>query len=429
MPSSWFDLGTGSTQEIQPPATAHYRVIVTDAAAQQATSATVTVVVNNNSPLCAANLLVSCYDNSSVVRYSFQSQLPQVFVASGSGGLNGASELICGDDGNLYVSSQVNDRILRYDGVTGDFLDVFVAAGSGGLNIPVGLDFGPDGNLYVVSNATHSVLRYDGITGAFIDVFVPNGSGLNTPTDLIFGPDDNLYVCSLNSDKVLWFDGTTGAPLGDFVTAGSGGLDTPRGMVFGPDGNLYIAEEINDSVRRYDGSTGDFIDVFISAGSGSLDRANDIAFGPDGVLYVASYNNNKVLGYAAASGAFLGELPDGILDGPVWLAVGCQPIATGVTGGTAPPLNISVEPNAPNPFNPWTTVGFTLPAAGPVRVTVVDVAGRIVATLLDRNLPVGRHVVKWEGLASHGRTTPSGVYFVRVESGGLSAATKIVLLR
>jgi DNA-binding beta-propeller fold protein YncE len=428
-PALWIDLGTGSTQSVLLLQTTRYRVIVTDAAAQQVTSAPVTVVGESGGLLCSASLLLSNFDGDNLIRYSFRSEQPEVFATAGSGGLNGPSKLICGPDGHVYVSSQENDRVLRYDGVTGAFIDIFVAAGSGGLNVPVGLDFGPDGNLYVVSNFTSSVLRYHGVTGAFIDVFVPTGSGLNGPTGMIFGPDNHLYVCSHNSDKVLRFDGTTGTPMGDFVTAGSGGLDSPRGLIFGPDGNLYIAEEINDSVRRYDGTTGAFIDVFVTAGSGGLDRANDIAFGLDDVLYVASYNNSKVLGYDGTTGAFLGALPDGILNGPAWLAVGCHPWTTGVGGGGVPRLALAVEPNAPNPFNPWTTVGFTLPDAGPVRVTVVDVAGRIVATLLERSLPAGRHVVEWTGDTAAGRTAPSGVYFIRVESGGATASRKMVLLR
>jgi DNA-binding beta-propeller fold protein YncE len=428
-PGSWVDLGSASTQEIMPVTTSSYRVIVTDSALNETTSAPATIAVTSG-PLCDAGLLVSSYANDRIVRYGFQSRLASIFVASGGGGLNGPSKLTCGDDGHLYVSSQANDRVLRYDGATGAFMDIFVAAGSGGLNIPIGLDFGPDGNLYVVSNANHSVLRYDGTTGAFIDAFVPNGSGLNSPTGMVFGPDDDLYVCSLNSDKVLRFDGTTGAPLGDFVSAGSGGLDSPRGLTFGPDGNLYIAEEINDSVRRYDGTTGAFIDIFVASGSGGLDRAQDVAFGPDGIFYVTSFNNDQVLCYDGGSGAFLGALPDELLDAANWFAVGCVPLAT-----TAPvvvgrhSLELVVEPNTPNPFNPSTIVGFTLPANGHVRVTVHDVHGRLVCTLLDDTLPAGRHRAQWNGLNSDGRPAQSGVYFLRVESGRNQECVKMVLVR
>jgi streptogramin lyase len=417
-PGTWVDLGTGGTQDVQPGSATNYRVTVTDTHLDEATS-DVSVAVDTGSALCSATLIVASFHNDRVVRYSFRTQLGQVMVPSGSGGLNGTSKLVIGPDGNLYVSSQANDRVLRYDGATGAFIDIFVAAGSGGLDIPVGLDFGPDGNLYIASNLS-TVRRYDGTTGAYIDAFV---TGLGHPTGVLFGPDDNLYVCSRDDDKVLRFDGTTGAFIDDFVTAGSGGLDAPRGLVFGPDGNLYVGEETNDSVRRYDGATGAFIDVFVAAGSGGLDRANDVVFGPDGILYVASQNNDQLLAYDGTTGAFLGALPSDLLDGPTWFAIGVPAPPTAVSYNP-PPSPLSVEPNVPNPFNPITTVRFTLPAAGQTRVTVFDVTGRVVATLLDRPMSAGLHAVEWNA-----ENAASGVYFVRVESGGKRVARKMTLLK
>ena len=76
------------------------------------------------------------------------------FVTAGSGGLAGVRGLVFGPDGNLYLSSEDSDEVMRYDGTTGAFLDAFVSAGSGGLDIPTGLVFGPDGNLYVSSANT-----------------------------------------------------------------------------------------------------------------------------------------------------------------------------------------------------------------------------------------------------------------------------------
>jgi DNA-binding beta-propeller fold protein YncE len=153
---------------------------------------------------------------------------------------------VFGPDSNLYVNSTVTDAILRYDGRTGTFLDVFVPSGSGGLEAPSGLVFGPDGHLYVTGFNFSEILRYDGRTGAFLDAFVPSGSGgLSFPAGLVFGPDGHLYVSSHNNalvqrssvSEILRYDGQTGAFLGAFVPRGSGGLgeDEPtgsRGLVF-----------------------------------------------------------------------------------------------------------------------------------------------------------------------------------------------------
>jgi len=93
-------------------------------------------------------------------------------VALGAVGVRPAS-----GDPFLLVSSNETDSVLRFDAMTGAFIDTFVPSGSGGLNGPIGLVFGADGNLYVSSVVSLSVLRFDGVTGAFIDAFVPSGSG------------------------------------------------------------------------------------------------------------------------------------------------------------------------------------------------------------------------------------------------------------
>src|SRR3990172_4917795 len=109
----------------------------------------------------------------SVLRYSGTTGVfVDTFVPSGSGGLVTPSALIFGPDSNLYVASSfvVGDvlgfGVLRYSGTTGVFIDIFVSSGSGGLDFPTDLVFGHDGGLYVTSFFTDSVLRYSGTTGA-----------------------------------------------------------------------------------------------------------------------------------------------------------------------------------------------------------------------------------------------------------------------
>src|SRR5262249_59054831 len=121
-----------------------------------------------------------------------------------------------------------NSDVLEYNGTTGAFLATFVASGSGGLNVATDLAFGPDGNLYVSSFNSNSVLRYNGTTGAFIDTFA-SGNGLNGPQGIAFGPDGNLYVSSFNSNSVLRFNGSTGAFIDTFA---SSGLDGPTYLAF-----------------------------------------------------------------------------------------------------------------------------------------------------------------------------------------------------
>jgi hypothetical protein len=149
--------------------------------------------------------------------------------------------LAFGSDGQLYVGTgntglcddSFCNAVLRYDGTSGEFLDVFVTSGSGGLNDPLDIEFGPDGNLYARSvipdGSPHSaqvVLRFDGTTGAFIDRFVEGDEvHLQSITGFDFGNDEDLYVLENNSglidqEAVLRYDGSSGGFIEVFITSG-----------------------------------------------------------------------------------------------------------------------------------------------------------------------------------------------------------------
>jgi hypothetical protein len=83
----------------------------------------------------------------------------------------------------------------------------------------------------------------------------------------------------------------------------------------------------------------------------------------------------------------------------------------------------------PNPALGRSVVAFELPFEQSVRLTVYDVSGRRVARLADRDFGPGRHEVEWSGVDERGRTLPSGIYFVRMESPGSVQTTRLVLLR
>jgi hypothetical protein len=115
-----------------------------------------------------------------------------VFVPSGSGGLEQASGLAFGPNGNLYVSSYRTSSVLEYDGTTGASLGTFIAAGSGGLSGPHFLSFRPNGFLYVSDQNTGAVSRYNATTGAFDSTIVP--SSVFAAGGMAWDANGNLYV-------------------------------------------------------------------------------------------------------------------------------------------------------------------------------------------------------------------------------------------
>jgi len=83
----------------------------------------------------------------------------------------------------------------------------------------------------------------------------------------------------------------------------------------------------------------------------------------------------------------------------------------------------------PNPFNPQTTVEFSLSSAQRVRIAVYDVRGSLVRRLVDQTMPAGEHRAEWNGVDDAGRPATSGVYFVRMIAGSYEQTRKIVMLK
>ncbi len=194
-----------------------------------------------------------------------------------------------------------DDRIVRFDSVSGAFLGEFVPAG-GPLDGPTDLVFGPNGDLYVTSiylNAAPApnIIQYDGQTGAFIRVLVPVSSGgLCAPAAIAFGPDQQLYVSSGCGGVVRKYDTATGNPLGIFIGhstfASGGGVNAPRGILFGPDQRVYVAEYNSSEVRCFD-LNGAPAAGFTTSGFGSTGAANGVAL-HDGRFYLALYGTDDV---------------------------------------------------------------------------------------------------------------------------------------
>jgi hypothetical protein len=86
--------------------------------------------------------------------------------------------------------------------------------------------------------------------------------------------------------------------------------------------------------------------------------------------------------------------------------------------------------SVPNPFHSSTQVVFYAPTdAAPATIRVFDAAGRLVRTLLDGAVFPGSHQVAWDGKDQGGRRVPTGMYFVRLESGPDSYTSKVMFVR
>jgi len=92
-------------------------------------------------------------------------------------------------------------------------------------------------------------------------------------------------------------------------------------------------------------------------------------------------------------------------------------------------LQDGIRSIAPNPFNPQTVIHFDLAQAQRVQVTVFDLSGRGIRTLIDGSLAKGAHEVIWNGRDERGRGVASGVYFVVFESTEAREVRKVALVK
>jgi len=84
---------------------------------------------------------------------------------------------------------------------------------------------------------------------------------------------------------------------------------------------------------------------------------------------------------------------------------------------------------APNPFNPETSISYSVETGGTVSIRIFSVTGRLVRALFEEPATAGAHQVRWNGQDDDGRPVPSGTYFVRVEQNGASSHSKLSVLR
>ncbi len=94
-----------------------------------------------------------------------------------------------------------------------------------------------------------------------------------------------------------------------------------------------------------------------------------------------------------------------------------------------PHAPVVLAQNAPNPFNPATTIRFAIGTPGRVRLAVYDIHGHRVASLVDGDLVAGEHTTVWRGRDDRGSLVASGVYLYRIEAAGRVETRTMVLLK
>ncbi|MFQ6674745.1 MAG: LamG-like jellyroll fold domain-containing protein [Fidelibacterota bacterium] len=132
------------------------------------------------------------------------------------------------------------------------------------------------------------------------------------------------------------------------------------------------------------------------------------------------------IGYAAGRPHFKGYYDDIKIYN---YATGITGLSTRGEGAQSLPRQFELLQNYPNPFNPVTRIEFLVPRQEKAVLTVFDLAGRKVKTLVNDTLPAGRHRLTWDGTDEENRPVASGIYLYHLKSEGFSKARKMVFLK
>ena len=100
-----------------------------------------------------------------------------------------------------------------------------------------------------------------------------------------------------------------------------------------------------------------------------------------------------------------------------------------LTDVTVIPEKFTLHQNYPNPFNPVTTLRYNLPKNGHGNITIYDMLGRKVKTLINQNQDAGYRSVLWNATNDYGKPVSAGIYLYQIQAGEYLQTNKMVLLK
>jgi hypothetical protein len=265
--------------------------------------------------------------------------------------------------------------------------------------------------------------------------------------------DGLLYAFSYYSERDfgLWgevehFDGATWTSLGILDNHFAGGkIGMANGQVF----VTYVDRSENNVVQKWDGAA--WVDVYSESIYDDCwvstiveyDSTLVIGGGFDCLVTPASVMSYEDPGWSALGDKMDGSVYELLVHDGTLIAAGSFD-STGTTptpliaqyvdspvavDGSPAPGHAVLHRNYPNPFNPATSIPYTLPEAGRVAIIVYAADGRRVRTLLDAHRTAGDGTVTWDGTDDEGSPVTSGVYFCDMRFRGTSQTRKLVLIK
>jgi streptogramin lyase len=372
------------------------------------------IICNNHLPAQTSyEVYVSSRGTNAVKKYDMNGEYLGDFVASGSGGLTNTEDILFHPDGSTLVTGFGNSSVKQYDGSTGDYLGDFTSGYT--LASPSKMSIGPDSLIYVTQWGTtqNKVARFT-LDGAFQDEFTSIGA----PKGLghVWDEQKNFYIALFGtggSGTIHMFD-SLGNDLGTFINSTI--IQGPTSIWFDGDGSMLVEDWTLGKVFRFD-EDGEYLEEFISG----MTNPEGIAITPDGELLIGDWGQDAVHLFSSA-GESLGYFTtgNGLLDPN---SVKIKPVAiTGTNEFTEAKASLQVFPTAnPGEFN----IEFEISNSQHIRITVIDMQGRVIDTPFDRKSGPGFQQIVWKPSAA----VDEGMFIIRLQTPGTLFTKRIMVIR
>ncbi|MHB9029896.1 MAG: ligand-binding sensor domain-containing protein [Candidatus Latescibacterota bacterium] len=293
-----------------------------------------------------------------------------------------ASEIAVDKDNVKWFAR--NSRIASYDGKTWSSYSQNVITKS------VAVD--ADNVKWFGTNT--GVMKFDGTTWTSYHEY---NSPLTAP-NVAVAVDRNNTKWFTSPSGIVSFDGTTWKTYDKTVT----------GLTISASSMLYMEVDTNNVLWISNGSLTSFDGTIWKHYSQSVTGMTTyFTIDKDGVLWLKSQG----------------------MAGETLSALKAASLPASVAETAAIPIAVELQSNYPNPFNPSTTLEFTLPKAGTVELAVYSITGQKVRTLTSGALPAGMHKAVWDGRDDAGETVSSGVYLSRLRVGNTTRTSRMLLLK
>lgn len=353
---------------------------------------------------------------------------------SAPGALAAPRGLAADDAGRVYVADSGNDRVLvlaaRYDSEALSLTPLYAIDGLKAPGDVAWSDGGTpfdarDDRLFVAETGANRVASLALVEGRFATRerlgALGGGSGRFAGPVAVAATWDALR----GAHRILVAD-AHGGRLVELSEAAGGlrwererahGLGAVTGLEFDAAGNLYAAAPRAGVLRKFSPSLAPQGDL-----EAALNAPRDFCVP---TVTVHDHRTGEQTRRREAAGMLVEAWSEGS-----GLRLYSLADEQGAPDADAAPASLALLGNHPNPFNPSTTLRFSVPAGeAPLRLSIHDLQGRLLRVLAEGQFAAGEHAVHWDGRDAQGEALPSGVYFSRLSQGRRLEQGKLLLLK